>query len=187
MKKSILTLAVVSALSVTTFTNEAKADTPSFDFLQISKTTIDFDDGGEPDGFEFKWNNELTDNVYLNVDYTDIEEGGADLQLTNLGIGYKSEVSNSSVVFAQLDYSKMDISGGFDESGYRASVGVRTAWTKNFEVKAAYEYLDIDNFESESFFVVGGAYNLTDAVAFTLEYKTESDLDQTNFGIRYSF
>ena len=58
MKKSILTLAVVSALSVTTFTNEAKADTPSFDFLQLSKTTLDFDDGSEPDGFEFKWQGE---------------------------------------------------------------------------------------------------------------------------------
>ena len=187
MKKSILTLAVVSALTVTTFTNEAKADTPSFDFLQLSKTTLDFDDGSEPDGFEFKWNNELTDNVYLNVDYTDVEEGGADLQLTNFGIGYKSDVSNSSVVFAQIDYSKLEASGGFDENGYRASFGVRTAWTENFEVKAAYEYLDIDNFDSESFFVLGGAYNLTDALAFTIDYRKESDLDQTSFGVRYSF
>ena len=186
MKKSTVTLLVASVLGATSFSTQVLADEPSFDFVQVSKTTIDFDGAGEPDGFELKLNKSLTDNIYLNVDYGDVEEGNADLQLTNIGLGYKSEISDDSSFFAQLDYSKMEATGGFDESGYRASVGVRTMWTKNLEVKAAYEYLDIDD-DSNSLLVVGGAYNLTDNLAFTLEYKNESDYDQTSFGVRYAF
>lgn len=185
MKKSVLTFAIASTLAAGGFSTQVLADSPSFDFAQISKTKIDFDGGAEPDGFELKLNKSLTDSLYLNVDYTDVEEGAADLQLSNIGIGFKSDISDSSAFFAQLDYSKMDVTGASDESGYRASLGVRTKWTKNLEVKAAYEYLDFD--DSESLLVVGGAYNISDNFAFTLDYKSESDFNQTSFGVRYDF
>ncbi|TQV89770.1 porin [Aliikangiella coralliicola] len=182
MKKSLLTAAILSTLSF-----GAMAETPSFNFFEIGKTQLDVDGtSAEPDGYEFKWNYEFNDNVYLNLDYSKVDESNAELKMTNAGVGYKSEISNSSVVFVQLDWAKLENNAGFDEDGYRLGLGVRTNLTKNFEVKAVYERLDVDSDESD-LYTLGGAYNFTDTLAVYADYTKESDFDQTSIGVRWSF
>ncbi|WP_196141155.1 hypothetical protein [Aliikangiella sp. G2MR2-5] len=186
MKKLLLSTIVASAVALAGTTNQAFAETPEFDYLQVSHANLDYDAGGDLDGFEVKWNHELTDSLYLNVDYTNFAESGAKVESTALGLGFMSDVSDSSTFFAQLDWINAENSFGFDDDGYRASVGVRSMLTKEFEGKLAYEYTDVGD-DDMSVFVVGGAYNINKNIALTLDFKKESDFDQTMFGVRYNF
>ena len=90
---------------------------------------------------------------------------------------YKNHFSSSSVFFAQLDYAKLEADGGVDESGYEVSFGIRSMLSSEFEVKAAIEYLDIDNDDTTSL-VFGGAYNFTETMAVYADYKYDSDVSR---------
>jgi len=182
MKKSILITALLSTLSM-----GVVAETPSFNYFEIGQTEVDFD--GVPfdlDGLEFDFNMALSDSYYLSADYAKVDRSGVDLKMKNIGIGFNSDISDSTAFFTQIDWANISSNAGVDEDGYRLGLGVRSNWTKDFEVSAAYEYLDIDN-DSSSFYVLGAAYKLTDSFAAYADYKTESDLDQISFGVRFEF
>jgi len=181
MKNKIFAGAILSVLSF-----GAMADSPSFNNLEVGYSNVDFD--GLPDfsGFEIKGSKELSDNWYIAGDYTDVSEDGFSLKLTTLGFGYKNDFSPSSSFFAELDYARIDADGGFDESGYEMTFGVRSMLSSQFEVKAAVEYLDIDNDDTTSL-VLGGAYNFTDNMALYADYKYESDVSQYGVGLRFNF
>jgi len=181
MNKKIFAGAILSVLSF-----GAMADTPSFNYVEIGYANTDFD--GLPDfsGFEIKASKELSDNWYVAGDYSDVSENGFSLQLTTLGFGYKNDFSASSSYFAELDYARLDADGGVDESGYEMTFGVRSMLNSEIELKAAIEYLDIDNDDTTSL-VLGGAYNFTDNMAFYADYKYDSDVSRYGVGVRFSF
>jgi len=181
MKKKLFAGAILSVLSF-----GALADTPSFNNIEIGYSNIDFD--GLPDfsGFEIKGSKELSENWYLAGDYTDVSEGGFSLSLTTFGFGYKNDFSDSSSYFAEIDYARLDADGGVDESGYEISFGVRSMLSNELELKAAIEYLDIDN-EDTTYLVLGSAYNFTDNMALYADYKYESDVSEYGVGVRFSF
>jgi len=182
MKKSVLITALLSTLSM-----GAMAETPSFNYFEIGQTEVDFDNVPvDLDGLEFDFNMELSDSYYLSADYAKVDRSGIDLKMKNIGIGFKSDISDSSTFFTQIDWANISSNAGVDEDGYRLGLGVRSNWTKDLEVSAAYEYLDIDN-DSSSFYILGAAYKLTDSFAGYADYKTESDLDQISFGVRFEF
>ena len=162
------------------------AETPSFNNIEIGYTEFDFGGGVELDGFEINVTRELTDNIYITAETAQITDSGFDLGLTTLGLGFKTDLTNSTVFFSELSYADLDGDGGFDESGYEVATGVRSMLTERLEVKAAVEYLDIDD-DSTTSFVLGGAYGFTDNLAAYVNYSYESDLDSYSAGLRYSF
>jgi len=181
MKRTLLAAAVLSTLSFGVL-----AETPSFNFVEIGYTQLDIDNtSAEPDGLELDFNFELSENYYLSADITDFDENGYDMSLTNLGFGFKSEVSDYSTVFAQVDWSQFD-GGNRTEDGYKLGFGVRSSLTNNLEVTAAYEYLDIDG-ESSDFYLLGAAYKMTDKFSLYSDYKMESDANQLSIGVRMAF
>jgi len=180
MNKKLLASAVLSILSF-----GAMADTPSFDNVEIGYANFDFD-GFDVDGYEIKGSKQISDDFYIAGDYTDLSENGASISLITIGFGYKNDFSSSSSFFAELDFARLDASGGLDENGYELTFGVRSMFTEQFEVKAAVEYLDIDNDDTTSL-LLGGAYNFTDSVAVYADYKYESDLSRYGVGVRFNF
>lgn len=178
MKKILLASAVLSLLSF-----GALAENPSFDNLEAGYTEFDFD-GFKVDGFEIKGSRSFSDNLYAAWDYSSVSDNGADLKLTTVGVGYKNDFSSDSTFFSELNYAKLD-STGFDDNGYEFTVGVRTMMTDRLELKAAVEYLDID--DDMTSMIVGGAYSVSDSLAFYADYKYESDLSRYDVGLRYSF
>ncbi|MET1255904.1 porin [Aliikangiella maris] len=183
MKKTLIALAIsgISMTSMATF-----AESPSFNFVELGYTQIDIDDVPfDPDGFELDLNFELNENFYLSADYAKVDEMSTELKMSNIGFGFKSDISDSTAFFAQIDWSKID-AGEIDEDGYKVSTGVRSNVTNHLELTAAYEYLDIDD-DSSNFFLFGAAYKMSDNVSMYADYKLESDMDQMSVGVRYSF
>lgn len=186
MKKSILSAAIVTSLSLSALSFNASADTPSFDYVEGGYTSYDFDVVSDVDGFELGGSVSLTDSFYATADYADVSKNGVDLSLTTLGVGYKSDYSNTSSFFTEVNWANLDSNVGSDENGYELALGIRSMITKDLELKVAAEYLDIDN-DDNTYLVLGAAYNLTDNLAVYSEYKTESDDSQFSFGARYNF
>jgi len=180
MNKKIIVGAVLSVLSF-----GAMADTPSFDNIEIGYTTVDFDFGFEPDGFELKGSKQISDDFYIAGDYSDVSDLGIDVSITTFGVGYKNDFSDTSSFFVELDYANVEIES-FDEDGYELTLGVRSMINDQFELMGALEYLEIDG-EDTTYLVLGGAYDFTDSVAAYANYKYESDESRYSIGVRFNF
>jgi opacity protein-like surface antigen len=181
MKKTIIASAVLSLVSF-----GVMAENPSFDHVEIGFTEFDFDGLNEVDGFEIKASKELSNDFYVAGDWTRLSESGVDLDLLTVGLGYKNEFSQSSTFFSEIDFAKYKGDGGFDENGYQVTAGVRSMLSKQLELKAAIEYLDINDVDTTTY-VIGGAYNFNNAVALYADYSYESDLETYAVGVRYNF
>ena len=181
MNKKLLASAILSILSF-----GALAETPSFDNVEIGYSNFDPDGSADLSGYEIKGSKMISDNFYIAGDYTDVSKSGVSIDLTTFGLGYKIDFSDSSTFFTELDYARWDTNFGIDENGYELTVGVRSMLTQRFELKAVIEYLDIDN-ENETSLVLGGAYNLSNDVAFYADYKYDSDFSRYGVGLRYNF
>ena len=181
MSKKLFASAILSVLSF-----GAMADGPSFNNVEVGYSNVDFDGIVDLSGFELKSSWELSDNWYLAGDYSDVSEGGFDMNLMSFGVGYKNHFSTNSAFFAQLEYAEMEADGGVDEDGYEVTFGIRSMVSEQVELKAAIEYLEIDNEDTTSL-VLGSAYNFSDNIAAYAEYKYESDVSRYGVGLRFSF
>ncbi len=184
MKKLTITSIALATLGIS-FTTPIFAETPSYDYLQVSATELEDNFAFDLNGYEFKLKKSLTNNIYFSLDTLNVEEGNAEFDFTNIGIGFNSSISNYTSLFAQIDYSQAENSNGFDDSGYRLSIGTKSRWGKKIETKVAYEYTDIE--DSTKLWVLEGAYRLNSKFSLVLDIKNGSDFDQTGVGFRYSF
>jgi outer membrane protein with beta-barrel domain len=184
MNKLALSSLILSLLSF-----DASAETPSFNYIEIGYTdSLSSDDF---DGYEFKASFELNDSFYLSADYqSESASTLIDLEEIFLGIGYKNQLSDSSVWFTQIDYARIEsdiilqgIMGSFTNEGYQLSVGVKSNVTKNWELSASAKYNDI--LESDTFVELGTVYNFSDNAG--LYFDVETDLEDTEYGIGFRF
>ncbi len=185
MKKLIL---VGVTLSLASF--QAMADTPSFSFVEggyVSNLGGSFDF----DGFEIKGTMEISDNLYMSGSYTktniDSPLFDLDIDLVALGLGYKTDISDVSTLFAEADYVKFDSSfNGFGaQDGYRLAAGIRSNVLGDVELKAVGYYQDVRG--SDSFLQVGAAYNFSESAAAYLNIDSDFDDSSFSLGVRFYF
>jgi len=181
MNRKLIVSAILSVLSL-----GAVADTPSFDNVEIGYTNWNLDDDFSISGVELKGSAMVTDNFYIAGDFSNLSKNGNGLTFTTIGVGYKFDFSDNTSFFAEIDYARFDGDGGFDADGFEITSGVRSMLTEKFEIKAAIEYLEIDNTDSTSF-IVGAAYDVTDSIAIYADYKIESDVNRFGIGARFNF
>jgi hypothetical protein len=169
---------------------QAMADTPSFSFVEggyVSNLggSVDFD------GFEIKGNMEINDDLYMSASYTKTSFDNSfldlDIDLVTLGLGYKTDISDVSTLFAEADYVKFDSSfNGFgSQDGYQLGFGIRSNILGDIELKAAGYYQDVQG--SDSFLQVGAAYNFTEAAAVYLDIDSDFDDSRFSLGVRFYF
>jgi len=185
MKRVILasTLTAIGALP-------AMAATPTFDYVQVGYIS-DLSGSSDYDGFEIKGNLEISDDFYMNAGFTRTRANASifdlDLDVITLGLGYKSNISDVSTLFAQVDYLNADANfNGFNaDDGYQLGFGVRSNVLDNVELKAAGYYRDLQS--SDAFLQLGTVYRFSTAAGIYLDI--ESDFDETGFniGLRFSF
>lgn len=186
MRKIALSGAILSVLSF-----GALADTPTFNFVEVGYTDS-FDSDGL-DGVEVNGSFELNDSFFLNVNYMAAEEDNLiDIDGYVLGLGYKNDLSDNSVWFAQADYLTIDseitlpsFSTSNSENGYQLSLGVVSQVSENWELSAAAKYIDV--FESDTYAEFGAVYSFTDTLG--VYFDVETDFDDSNYavGLRMSF
>ena len=181
MNKKLLASEVLSVLSFGVL-----ADTPTYDYVEAGYSSVDFEGLPALTGFEIKGSHSLSDNFYVAGDHTNVSKNGFDLRLTTIGLGYNMDVTSNSSFFTELDYASIDADGAGNENGYEITTGIRSMLTEKLELKAAVEYLEIDNDDTTSF-VFGAAYKIDDSFAVYADYKLESDLNRIGLGVRFSF
>jgi len=119
------------------------------------------------------------------------------LGLTTFGGGYQFGLTDSTVMYAQLDYARVIFdrpnAGEFDSNGYQISVGVRSNVTEAIELKGAVKFLNAGNVDSTygdfnpTYIELGASYLFTDELSVYADYENESDSDRYSFGLRYNF
>jgi opacity protein-like surface antigen len=195
MKKTVLAVSLSASIFLL-FPIAASADVGAESFLQLGSSHRNFEDGDngrgiDLEGYHVKGNLALSDNTYVSYQRSVTDIGGVELEIKDLGLGYQSALSASAAVFIQLDKSYYSIdsdSRRFDlnDTGYRASIGVRKLMTDSLEVNASYQYADIGE-QLSDIFAVGAIYSFSSKMALYANYEREQDYDHLSVGVRLTF
>ena len=181
MRKTMMNIKLLSGVLVLALSMQAQAESPSFNFVELGYVSsfgapVDFD------GWEIKGNLEITDSIYMNAGY-----GNVDVDLITLGLGYKTNISDTSTLFAEIDYLRVDnsFSGFGSTDGYQVGFGIRSNTWSRVELKAAAYYRDING--SDSFLQFGTAYRFTDSAGVYLDIESDFDDSAYSLGVRFMF
>lgn len=187
MKKALVIL--ITSLTLSHF---SYAELPSYSYIQLGNSKMQFDDLDiDLEGYEIKGKLSLSDNFYFNYEKTSMDARGVEVEIKDIGLGYRSMISSETDLFVQLDRSYYELDARFrtfdrDEDGYRASIGIRHMITDKLEFKVAYQYLDINETTSD-IYVIGVDYQLTENLSLYADYKDEADFDHLGLGVRFKF
>lgn len=194
MKKSILSLALISCLSAA-----AHADSPAWNTLQLGFNVADVEgiNGYEPYGFSLAGTALVSDDLFVGASFGRLSDDVLDVDLdydtTSVGIGYRLSATENTDVFAAISYEHVELTGddgfrseSFDESGYGITVGLRSMVTNALELRGAISYVDIDDAD-ETTVSFGADYFITDRWSLGATYDIGDDVDVWGVNARYVF
>jgi len=156
MKRTIL--ASFLALSLAPLAATQAADL-SYTYLEAGKTWVDAD-GPDSDGWGANGSVALGSQFHVYGGYAShkIDHSRIDVDISRLGVGWNRSISDTSDLVVRANW--LDIDSGFpygEADGYEAEVGMRSAWTPNFETYLAGGYADIDRGDGGDFYGKAGA------------------------------
>ena len=191
MKLKLLGLGLSSILATSLFAN----DVP-YSYIDVGYASADLgEDGGlsvDGDGFALSGSAEFGGNIYGFGGYTSYGlPGGADLDFTSLGLGYKYGIGSSTDLNFEISYRSLGLDApGFgeseDNSGYGLGIGIRSMVASNVEFGAKLERLDIEN-DSETFYGINGAYYFNNNWAVSGDLTFSEFFDTFELAVRYKF
>jgi len=182
MNKKLMTV-LLTCLSFQTF-----AANPTFNYFDMGYVVWRADNislSSSLKGLELKASKTINDYLYVSGDLNYVSRNSNSLTLVTAGIGYMNHFSDNTSFFAELDIANISIENGNNETGYEATVGVRTMLTEALELKGAIEYLDING--GDSSFNLGTAYMFNERFGAYFDYKINQDVDRFSLGLRLSF
>ncbi len=167
----------------------AMADRPSYNFIQAGYQSIDIDIGAgldvDGDGYGLGGSFEIGDNVFVFASYVKADfDFGVDLNQLQAGLGYRVGLTDNTDFFASLAYVDAEVEasgfGSIDESGYGATIGVRSNVSDLIELFGEVAYEDLGD-GGDSTAIGGGIwFNVTDS--FALGLGAAADDDVTSYG-----
>ncbi len=174
----------------------AMAEGPSYSYIQANYQEIDVDLGGgfdvDGDGYGVAGSVAINDSWFVFVDYAASElESIVDLDQTRLGAGFNSAISENTDWFATLAYVDLSLKapglGSASDSGFGASVGVRSMMNPNFELYGSLGYSDLGDGGDGTAVAAGLWYTVTGNLALGLGAEVGSDITTYGIGIRLYF
>ncbi len=182
--KKIFFAALATALAFS-----ANAAELSFNNAAIGYTHADFSCGSDCDGFNLLGSVEINDIFSANLDYTNINaSGGSSVDLTYLGLGVRSEFSDTAAVFGQLGVARLGVDTNFgDDSETKGfvGVGVRSMLTEQFEGEALVRKVFASNVDAS--LKLTGTYFFTDTVGASINVETSDGDTGGGVGLRLNF
>ena len=161
------------------------ADSPDYTYIEGGYINADFDGGGDADGFGISGSAEVGENIFMFAGYSSIGDAGVDLNSFDVGIGYKSAISDTTDVNVSIAYVSAEIDFGFfgsnREDGYALDVSLRSMVSNEFELNGGITYVDLGGGADDTAFNVGGVYSFNDSFAVTGGISFSNDV--TTFGI----
>ena len=181
MKRSLFALALVAAIP---FAAQAD-DNLSYTYVEGDYVNVD----GDADGFGVRGSVEFGDSGFYGLGgwrSVEVDDTSIDVDNWELGVGYAHGVSQNVDLLGELAYNQYDVEG-FDEDGYRASIGVRGSFTPNFEGLVKANYLDGDNSDGDFTGTLGAQYKFTKVWGVVGEAEFGDGGETYTLGVRASF
>lgn len=184
MKRSLMALALLAALPVA-----AQASGLDYSYLQAGYSSsrlagVDFD------GWNLKGSVAFGETFYGVAGYETGSKSGVDLDQTQVGLGYRHGVSDTTDLFGEASYVRDHVTG-FSDNGWSVAGGVRSMVAPNVELNGKVTYTDVNNFGKGWGAGVGAVYrfNKTWGAFASYDYSDRdgTDLKTWGIGVRASF
>lgn len=195
-----LTKIAAVTLLASTFATSAFAASPSWNYVEAGYAQVDDESiNDKAKGFKVAGAYQFADNFVTRVEYSDgdTDISGADVgfDLLSVGLGYRVEAADSIDFYGIVSYERLGVDARFggasasnDESGFGATIGLRSMFSDNFEGLAELGYIDIDDAEiNDVTLKVGGRYFVTEDISVGATYRLFEDFDMVTATVRYSF
>lgn len=118
------------------------------------------------------------------------EDGEYNVDLTAVGVGAFTATGSQTDIYGTLQLVNADLGGGEDESGFRVSIGARTALNSHVEVDGKVKYEDVYD-DSDTSIVIAARYYATPNLAAALAYDTAeidgTEIDSIYAALRFTF
>ena len=169
------------------------ADSPNYNFIEGAYVNIDLDGIDDGDGFGIGGSAEVGENIFIFADYSTVSfSGGLDFSITNVGVGYKSPVSDTTDVNVSIGYIKADLDAGVlgsaDEDGYSLDASLRSMLSNEFELNGGVTYIDLGGGGGDDTQLhVGGVYSFNDTFAVMGDVLFSDDITTYWIGGRFYF
>jgi hypothetical protein len=174
----------------------AMAEGPSYSFIQANYQEVDIDIGGgfdaDGNGYGVAGSVAINDSWFVFAGYAASElESVVDLDEMKLGAGWNSAISEKTDWFVTLAYIDLELSAAaipsVSDSGFGASVGVRSMMNPNFELYGSLGYSDLGDGGDGTAVAAGLWYTVAGNLALGLGAEVGSDVTTYGVGIRLYF
>ena len=177
------------------FAVPALADGLSYNFIRAGYQSVDLDDDGglnvDGDGYGLSGSFEIGDYMFGFASYgkTDFDFG-VDLTQLQAGLGYHHRDTDNPDFYASLAYVEAEAEasgfGSVDDSGYGATIGVRSIVTDLIELYGEVAHVDFGDGDNTAL-GAGIWFNLADSFALGLGAAWDDDSTSYGAGARLYF
>lgn len=190
MKKTLLALALLAG-----FAGTANASELSYNFIEVDYINVgDFGYADDFDGFALKGSVAFGEHFYGVADYANTSASpfgvDTDIDLYNVGVGYKNKISGKADFFADVSYSHIRASsfgGGASDDGYTARIGFRGNFNDHFEGSVAAVHRDLGIAGTDTSLQLGAQFKFNDTWGITANTEFGGDDTRYSVGVRASF
>lgn len=184
-----LALALAAGLSLSAMAANAGAQDLSYNYVQggFSATNTD---GADAEGWGGEASFAVHPNFHVFGGYStqEIDDSNVDLENARFGVGYNHPIASNTDLLTRVAYENFQADeAGFDEDGWSAEVGVRSALTRNFEGYALAGYEDGDDFDGSAYGRVGGQLKFSPNWGVTGDVKFADGDTQWFVGPRFTW
>jgi hypothetical protein len=192
MRKYILAL-LAATLSIAP--PLARADGPSYSFVEAGYLVTDIDDFDEEfDGFAVGGSFEIVENWFVYAGYLDqsAEFFGVDVDATefDVGFGYAFPLTDAMDLYGRVGYTEVEIEA-FDESvdddGYVLSVGLRASVTEQLELQGAVNYVDLSDSGDDTSLGLAARWYFLPQFALGIQGGFGDDANSYGASVRWEF
>ena len=182
MKRSLIALALVAMLPL----SAQASDQLSYTYVEADYVNVDSD----ADGFGVRGAFEFGDSGFYGLaGYNTLEVDGINIDVDNfeIGFGYAHGLTDRMDLIAEAAYLNTDVQYFGDVDGYRASIGLRGAFSDKFEGLVKANYVDGDDFDGDFSGTLGAQYKFTQTWGLVGEVEFADNVETYTVGVRASF
>ncbi len=191
--KSIIQLGALASFGLASAV--ALADGPGYTYVELGYADIEIDVGGgfdiSGDGYALGGSAEVGENIFIFADYADVGfDIGIDFNAFDVGVGYKSPVSDTTDVNISLAYVDLELEdpffGSVSEDGYGLGASIRSMLSNEFELNGGITYVDLGTSGGDdTSFDFGAVYSFNENFAVTGDISIGDDVTTFIIAGRY--
>jgi hypothetical protein len=173
MIRTLSALALAASLPLS-----AHAASVDYNYIQGGYASTHFV-GTDFNGWNVKGSVAFNDMFYGVAAYDSVSKNSFDLSQTEVGLGYRHALSDSSDFVAELAYVSDDADVIGSDGGYKVSAGFRGMLSEKFEGSFTVNHTDVGDYGKGFGATLGGVVFLNDTWGIFASYDY-SDRDSTN-------